>query len=191
VRALVAHESSQRGKRLRRLELRMLDEAFSSRDTSAIWLRALIGGSILPPSSRTAVMCWHACRFASRGAAGAVRDRTGARARSVCQHTRRRYDAGALCAELRVVDAWRGRLVHMVMADDHGRLHRVKIVDPPFLTGRRLRGRSKTTSFRIFPFVISRSTSPIRGTICRQILDVNRRPALCSNPSATRAAPHG
>ena len=31
-----------------------------------------------------------------------------------------------------VVEAWRGRLVHMVMADDHGRLHRVKIVDPSF-----------------------------------------------------------
>jgi Ni,Fe-hydrogenase III large subunit len=31
-----------------------------------------------------------------------------------------------------VVEAWRGRLVHMVMADDHDRLHRVKIVDPSF-----------------------------------------------------------
>ena len=31
-----------------------------------------------------------------------------------------------------VVEAWRGRLVHMVIADDHNRLHRVKIVDPSF-----------------------------------------------------------
>ena len=31
-----------------------------------------------------------------------------------------------------IVEAWRGRLVHMVMADDLGRLHRVKIVDPSF-----------------------------------------------------------
>jgi Ni,Fe-hydrogenase III large subunit/Ni,Fe-hydrogenase III component G len=31
-----------------------------------------------------------------------------------------------------IVEAWRGRLVHMVMADDHNRLHRVKIVDPSF-----------------------------------------------------------
>jgi len=31
-----------------------------------------------------------------------------------------------------IVEAWRGRLVHMVMADDRGRLHRVKIVDPSF-----------------------------------------------------------
>lgn len=31
-----------------------------------------------------------------------------------------------------LVEAWRGRLVHMVMADEHGRLHRVKIVDPSF-----------------------------------------------------------
>ena len=31
-----------------------------------------------------------------------------------------------------IVEAWRGRLVHMVMADDGGRLHRVKIVDPSF-----------------------------------------------------------
>jgi Ni,Fe-hydrogenase III large subunit len=31
-----------------------------------------------------------------------------------------------------VVEAWRGRLVHMVIADDHGLLHRVKIVDPSF-----------------------------------------------------------
>ncbi len=31
-----------------------------------------------------------------------------------------------------IVEAWRGRLVHMVMADDRNRLHRVKIVDPSF-----------------------------------------------------------
>jgi len=31
-----------------------------------------------------------------------------------------------------IVEGWRGRLVHMVMADDHDRLHRVKIVDPSF-----------------------------------------------------------
>ena len=31
-----------------------------------------------------------------------------------------------------IVEAWRGRLVHMVIADDHNRLHRVKIVDPSF-----------------------------------------------------------
>ena len=31
-----------------------------------------------------------------------------------------------------IVEAWRGRLVHMVMADEHGHLHRVKIVDPSF-----------------------------------------------------------
>jgi Ni,Fe-hydrogenase III large subunit/Ni,Fe-hydrogenase III component G len=31
-----------------------------------------------------------------------------------------------------IVEAWRGRLVHMVVADDHNRLHRVKIVDPSF-----------------------------------------------------------
>jgi Ni,Fe-hydrogenase III large subunit/Ni,Fe-hydrogenase III component G len=31
-----------------------------------------------------------------------------------------------------IVEAWRGRLVHMVMADDYNRLHRVKIVDPSF-----------------------------------------------------------
>lgn len=31
-----------------------------------------------------------------------------------------------------VVEAWRGRLVHMVLAAEDGRLHRVKIVDPSF-----------------------------------------------------------
>jgi Ni,Fe-hydrogenase III large subunit/Ni,Fe-hydrogenase III component G len=31
-----------------------------------------------------------------------------------------------------IVEAWRGRLVHMVMADENGRLHRVKVVDPSF-----------------------------------------------------------
>jgi Ni,Fe-hydrogenase III large subunit/Ni,Fe-hydrogenase III component G len=31
-----------------------------------------------------------------------------------------------------IVEAWRGRLVHMVMADENSRLHRVKIVDPSF-----------------------------------------------------------
>jgi Ni,Fe-hydrogenase III large subunit len=31
-----------------------------------------------------------------------------------------------------IVEAWRGRLVHMVIADDHNRLHRVKMVDPSF-----------------------------------------------------------
>ena len=31
-----------------------------------------------------------------------------------------------------IVEAWRGRLVHMVMADESSRLHRVKIVDPSF-----------------------------------------------------------
>jgi Ni,Fe-hydrogenase III large subunit/Ni,Fe-hydrogenase III component G len=31
-----------------------------------------------------------------------------------------------------VVEAWRGRLVHMVIADGDGRLHRVKVVDPSF-----------------------------------------------------------
>jgi Ni,Fe-hydrogenase III large subunit len=31
-----------------------------------------------------------------------------------------------------VVEAWRGRLTHAVMADEGGRLHRVKVVDPSF-----------------------------------------------------------
>jgi len=31
-----------------------------------------------------------------------------------------------------IVEAWRGRLVHMVVADEAARLHRVKIVDPSF-----------------------------------------------------------
>jgi Ni,Fe-hydrogenase III large subunit/Ni,Fe-hydrogenase III component G len=31
-----------------------------------------------------------------------------------------------------IVESWRGRLVHMVMTDDHNLLHRVKIVDPSF-----------------------------------------------------------
>jgi len=31
-----------------------------------------------------------------------------------------------------IVEAWRGRIVHAVMAEDGGRLHRVKIVDPSF-----------------------------------------------------------
>lgn len=38
----------------------------------------------------------------------------------------------AWTAAFGVVEAWRGRLVHMVMADENGRLHRVKIVDPSF-----------------------------------------------------------
>jgi Ni,Fe-hydrogenase III large subunit len=38
----------------------------------------------------------------------------------------------AWTAAFGVVEAWRGRLVHMVMADEDGRLHRVKIVDPSF-----------------------------------------------------------
>jgi Ni,Fe-hydrogenase III large subunit/Ni,Fe-hydrogenase III component G len=32
-----------------------------------------------------------------------------------------------------LVEGWRGCIVHWVMADDEGRLHRVKIVDPSFL----------------------------------------------------------
>jgi Ni,Fe-hydrogenase III large subunit/Ni,Fe-hydrogenase III component G len=46
-----------------------------------------------------------------------------------------RVDVGALppfTPAFGVVEAWRGRLVHMVIADDHGLLHRVKIVDPSF-----------------------------------------------------------
>ncbi len=31
-----------------------------------------------------------------------------------------------------LVEAWRGRLAHMVMTDEAGRLHRVKVVDPSF-----------------------------------------------------------
>ena len=32
-----------------------------------------------------------------------------------------------------VVEGWRGAIVHWVMADWSGRLHRVKVVDPSFL----------------------------------------------------------
>lgn len=31
-----------------------------------------------------------------------------------------------------IVEGWRGRIVHWVLADDAGRLHRVKVVDPSF-----------------------------------------------------------
>lgn len=31
-----------------------------------------------------------------------------------------------------IVEGWRGRIVHMVLGDDRGHLHRVKIVDPSF-----------------------------------------------------------
>ena len=37
-----------------------------------------------------------------------------------------------------MVEGWRGAIVHWVMADDRGRLHRVKIVDPSFLNWRPL-----------------------------------------------------
>ncbi|MBI4887949.1 MAG: NADH-quinone oxidoreductase subunit C, partial [Acidobacteria bacterium] len=46
-----------------------------------------------------------------------------------------KVEVGALppfTAAFGVVEAWRGRLVHMVMADPAGRLHRVKVVDPSF-----------------------------------------------------------
>ncbi|MBI4263316.1 MAG: NADH-quinone oxidoreductase subunit C [Acidobacteria bacterium] len=46
-----------------------------------------------------------------------------------------RVDLGALApftAGFGIVEAWRGRLAHMAMADEDGRLHRVKIVDPSF-----------------------------------------------------------
>jgi len=49
--------------------------------------------------------------------------------------TDHRVDIGALPAwtpAFGVVEAWRGRLVHMVMVDEDGRLHRVKVVDPSF-----------------------------------------------------------
>jgi Ni,Fe-hydrogenase III large subunit len=31
-----------------------------------------------------------------------------------------------------IVEGWRGRIVHWIMASDDGTLHRVKIVDPSF-----------------------------------------------------------
>jgi Ni,Fe-hydrogenase III large subunit/Ni,Fe-hydrogenase III component G len=37
-----------------------------------------------------------------------------------------------------MVEGWRGAILHWVMADDGGRLHRVKIVDPSFLNWRPL-----------------------------------------------------
>jgi len=37
-----------------------------------------------------------------------------------------------------MVEGWRGAILHWVMADDAGRLHRVKIVDPSFLNWRPL-----------------------------------------------------
>jgi Ni,Fe-hydrogenase III large subunit len=54
---------------------------------------------------------------------------------STATSTECRTDVGTLpawTAAFGVVEAWRGRLVHMVMADEDGRLHRVKIVDPSF-----------------------------------------------------------
>ncbi|PYO53368.1 MAG: hydrogenase large subunit, partial [Candidatus Rokuibacteriota bacterium] len=37
-----------------------------------------------------------------------------------------------------MVEGWRGAILHWVMADGDGRLHRVKIVDPSFLNWRPL-----------------------------------------------------
>ena len=37
-----------------------------------------------------------------------------------------------------LVEGWRGRIIHWLMADRDGRLHRVKIVDPSFLNWRPL-----------------------------------------------------
>ena len=37
-----------------------------------------------------------------------------------------------------LVEGWRGGIVHWVMADATGRLHRVKIMDPSFLNWRPL-----------------------------------------------------
>jgi Ni,Fe-hydrogenase III large subunit len=45
------------------------------------------------------------------------------------------HEVGALppfTAAFGIVEGWRGRIVHMVMADATGALHRVKIVDPSF-----------------------------------------------------------
>ena len=59
-----------------------------------------------------------------------------------------RLPAGALAAPLGplppwepaggLVEGWRGAIRHWVMADDAGRLHRVKIMDPSFLNWRPL-----------------------------------------------------
>jgi len=46
-----------------------------------------------------------------------------------------RADLGRLAAftpAFGIVEGWRGRIVHWIMAGDNGRLHRVKIVDPSF-----------------------------------------------------------
>jgi Ni,Fe-hydrogenase III large subunit len=37
-----------------------------------------------------------------------------------------------------MVEGWRGAIIHWVMADGEGRLHRVKIMDPSFLNWRPL-----------------------------------------------------
>jgi Ni,Fe-hydrogenase III large subunit/Ni,Fe-hydrogenase III component G len=38
----------------------------------------------------------------------------------------------AFAAGFGIVEAWRGRLIHLVIANEQGRLHRVKVVDPSF-----------------------------------------------------------
>jgi len=40
--------------------------------------------------------------------------------------------AEPFAAAFGIVEGWRGRIVHWLMTDGHGRLHRVKIVDPSF-----------------------------------------------------------
>jgi Ni,Fe-hydrogenase III large subunit/Ni,Fe-hydrogenase III component G len=79
---------------------------------------------------------------------GDVRARTDVRveetrvSRGIVREACRRLAPGAVRASLPslpafvpscgIVEGWRGRIVHWVMADDRGLLHRVKIVDPSF-----------------------------------------------------------
>jgi Ni,Fe-hydrogenase III large subunit/Ni,Fe-hydrogenase III component G len=79
---------------------------------------------------------------------GDVRARMMVRVREVAdavghvERALRRSASGPLCVPIDrlppyvmgfgLVEAWRGRLAHAVMADETGRLHRVKVVDPSF-----------------------------------------------------------
>ena len=70
-----------------------------------------------------------------------VRARSAAAVDDPARRTRSRAPLGPLPAfepAFGLVEGWRGGILHWVMADGAGRLHRVKIMDPSFLNWRPL-----------------------------------------------------
>ena len=93
----------------------------------------------------------------------------------------------AFAPSFSLVEGWRGAIIHWVMADADGRLHRVKVMDPSFLNWRPLSYALLKNIVPDFPLCNKSFNQSYSGNDLYATVGARAPTALCGRPPSKGA----